>query len=118
MKIRLSLLLAAVLVASMSHAADLKPLAPRAVIAAKFASVEASLNLAAEGLKGGCESARTTGDSPFRTLQGMDFRLPAAVYAASQRCPDGMSWKCVPECVQTHPLTGLCTFWIPVCGCM
>ncbi len=129
------LVVIAVLIASISHAESapvaLAPLAPSAVVAvtakpkapsisgkAKFATVEASLSLAAEGLKGGCETAKASGDSPFRTLQSMDFRLPAAVYAASQRCPDGMSWRCVPSCAEKHPLTGECTIWIPVCGCM
>ena len=113
------LIVIAVLFSSISHAepAPAKPKASSTSGAAKFASVEASLSLAAEGLKGGCETARASGDSPFRTLQSMDFRLPAAVYAASQRCPDGMRWACHPSCVEENPQTGKCIAWVPVCGC-
>lgn len=125
----LLLALTAVLLASASNAATapaIKPLAPSAVVAKPVAAValadkdsagvESALALAAEGLKGGCETARNSGESPFRTLQDFSIK-PTIVAAAFQRCPDGTKWACHPWCNEYHPTTGKCVFWVPACAC-
>lgn len=110
------------------QSADLKPLAPSEVSASvkpnasaagaenRFASVEASLSLASEALKGGCETASSSGESPFRALQAIDFKLPGVVAAASERCPAGTHWDCILICKVKDPL-GNCVIEVPLCGC-
>lgn len=100
-----------------------KPLAPSVVVAATgrpaaVTPVEASLALAAEGLKGSCETARASGESPFGALLNANFRpaAPRAV-APARRCPGGMTWICRPYCAEEEPLTGRCIFWGASCGC-
>lgn len=75
--------------------------------------VDEALLLAAEGLRGGSETARSSAEAPFLALGGAVFRP----VAASQRCPDGMSWVCHPYCIEESPVSGKCIFWGRACGC-
>lgn len=136
MNIRQSPLLAviALVLSSLSRAEPAPaptPLAPSVVVAAaakpkiseaardaKIASVEAALSRAVEGLKGGCETARDSGESPFQALQSFSIQPPEAkVVLAAGRCPDRMVWACHPACAEENPQTGKCMVWVPVCGC-
>lgn len=121
--------LALIALATAGAAPAPKPLAPSAVVAAAVrpkaaavvpartymntSKVDEGLFLAAEGLRGGSESARTSGESSLLALQNAVFRP----VAASQRCPAGMSWVCRPYCVQEDPMTGKCISWMRDCGC-